>query len=251
MNNYLLRIGFDGSSFHGWQYQKTQERSVEGVLLKAWAKLAKGEQAKLIGSGRTDKGVHALEQAANLLTAFDLPVNAVKKALNALLPDDILIHSVTSVPLDFHARYDARLRTYLYKISKKYSLFDRFYSYYHPFPLDLERMRQAASCLLGEHDFSSFRGSGCFSPTAVRKVSQLSIEEDETGISLEISANAFLYRMVRCIMGTLIAVGDGRINSEQVKKIMDGKDRSLAPKTAPAHGLYLKKIIYDLGTPES
>ena len=244
MRNILLRLSYDGTNFHGWQQQKTGERSVEEVIVKAWKKIYKGEQIKLITSGRTDKGVHALEQAACFKTENNIPPEGIKKALNGWLPDDVRIISATVVNDDFNARYSARGRTYIYKISKTYSLFDRNYSYYYPYPLNLEKMKEASRHLIGEHDFSAFQSSQCFSPTPVRNMKKITISEDEKYFYFEFTANAFLYRMIRTLIGTLITIGNSNTPPQEMKTILKSKNRSTAGKTAPPQGLYLKKIKY-------
>ncbi len=245
MKNFLLRLSYDGTRFHGWQFQKTGERSVEGVLLGAWEKISKGEKIKLICSGRTDKGVHAYQQAANFVTGKDIDPGGIRRAFNSLLPKDVMINAVEPVVADFHARYDAKERSYLYLLSKQYSIFNRFYSYYYNRRLEVAKMREASLFLVGEHDFSAFRASGCFSPTPVRNIKAITIEEDDSFIRCRFTANAFLFRMIRIIVGTLIDVGSARLAPIDVKNILAGKDRAKAGKTAPPHGLYLEKIKYD------
>jgi len=245
LRNLVLLIEYDGTDFHGWQRQKG-DRSVQAEIEGALARVI-GAPVTLTGSGRTDAGVHALAQTANFHCDSRLKPEIFQKALNSLLSDDIRIHACADVPPDFHARFDVIDKTYHYRILNRprSSPLNRRQTWHISQPLNLSAMNRAAALLMGEHDFKSFEGSGSPRAHTVRRVftSQF-IAEPDGSMAYHIRANGFLRYMVRNIVGTLVAVGRGRISPETVLAILKKQDRTLAGATAPAHGLTLVQVSY-------
>jgi tRNA pseudouridine38-40 synthase len=209
--------------------------------------LITGEAVHLIGSGRTDSGVHAFGQVANFKTKSQLDVRSIQRALNSLLPPDIVIQRAEEVEEGFHARKESKSKVYEYRILNRdlRSAFHHEYAWHIPQKLDLEEMRKATRILIGEHDFSSFRSVGSPTRTAIRRVIRAEWKRGRDGfIRFEIEANGFLKQMVRALIGTLVEVGKGKIDSEEFEKILASKDRKMAGPTAPAHGLFLREVKY-------
>jgi tRNA pseudouridine38-40 synthase len=245
MRTIKLTIEYDGTEYLGWQSQP-DGKTIQGVLEETLKQIT-GERVHVIGSGRTDAGVHALAQVAHFKTESPIDLNSLQRALNSLLPKDILIKRVEEVDRDFHAQKKARSKVYEYRILNQplRSVFHRQYSWHLPQKLDEEAMSKAALFLIGEHDFSSFRSSGTPTKTPVRKVFRAEWKKDRGGIlRFEIEANGFLKQMVRTIVGTLVEVGKGKISPEEFKEILRCKDRKRAGPTAPPHGLFLKEVKY-------
>jgi len=255
MRHIKLLIEYDGSNYHGWQSQKSGN-TIQDVLYERIASITGGE-IRLVGASRTDAGVHALGQVAAFSTDSDLSIDVLKRALNAKLPEDIRILAIEETDESFNPRFDAVKKRYIYLMSmgRNESAFLHKYRWQIKADLDIEAMREAASMLIGEHDFSSLRGSGCSAKTTVRHIHLLeitalhamefmtvSIRGDWIKISIE--ANAFLRHMVRNIVGTLVEVGKGRIAVKDVSAILNARDRTKAGPTAPAAGLFLEKVYY-------
>lgn len=242
MRNIRLLLEYDGTHFCGWQFQPNV-RTVQGELEKALKSLLQ-EEVRVSGSGRTDVGVHALAQVANFHTANCLDLLSVRKGLNSLLPEDIVVLETEEVNPEFHARFNARGRKYHYVITRREKAVGRFYSWYIGYDLDVGGMKIATQELIGEHDFKSF----CQSDAEVNNykciVTDAEWKETSEGLLFEITANRFLHSMVRIIVGTLVEVGRGKINAGQFKEILEVKDRTKAGKTAPAKGLFLVKVYY-------
>lgn len=243
--NVKIEIEYDGTNYHGWQKQKNSI-SIQEIMENAIKKVL-NEEVKLIGAGRTDAGVHAKGQVANFHTNTKIPMEKLPYAINSQLPPDIVVKSATIVPEDFHARYSAKAKVYTYTIynSKFPSPFYRYYSYFYPFQLDLKSMREAASYIVGEHDFAAFKASNSSVKNTVRTVNSLEVIKLGDIIKIEVEANGFLYNMVRIIAGTLLNVGIRKIKPEEIIEIIESKDRSRAGPTLPASGLCLEKVIYD------
>jgi tRNA pseudouridine38-40 synthase len=255
MRYIRLLIEYDGTNYHGWQSQKSggtiQDTLGEEILNVT------GEEVKLIAASRTDAGVHALGQVAVFATESHLETEVIMRAFNAKLPLDIRILDAEETDKDFHPRYDAIKKSYFYIISedRQHSAFLHRYIWYVHSPLNIERMAEAASLVVGEHDFTSFRGAGCGAKHPVRTVGIADIVRCEemqfmTGvfkgnfIKFRIEANAFLRHMVRNIVGTLVEVGRGNFSPETFGKILAYRDRTAAGPTAPAKALFLDKITY-------
>jgi len=245
MRNIRLLIEYNGTNYQGWQVQP-KGPTIQGMVEEKLA-LITGEAVHLIGSGRTDSGVHAFGQVANFKTKSQLNIHSIQKALNSLLPPDIMIQRAEEVEEGFHARKQSKSKVYEYRILNRElrSAFDHEYAWHIPQKLDLEEMRKATRILIGEHDFSSFRSVGSPTRTAIRRVIRAEWKKGQDGfIRFEVEANGFLKQMVRAMVGTLVEVGKGKIDSEEFRKILDSRNRKEAGPTAPAHGLFLKEVKY-------
>ncbi len=246
MRNIRLTLQYDGTNYFGWQRQKNTRQTISEILEDVLKKLLQ-EKVKLVAAGRTDAGVHAQAQTANFLTVSALSVPRIHQALNALLPEDIRVVKTQSAALDFNSRYSAKSKTYRYLILNRRcaDVFRRRYVYHYPAPkLDVNAMRRAGYLLLGSHDFLSFKRTDKTKRSTVRELQKIRIARKGSFIRLEVTANSFLYHMVRNIAGTLIEIGKGKLSPENLKKILQAKDRKLAGPTAPARGLCLMKVKY-------
>jgi len=239
-----LTVEYDGTRYHGWQIQANGE-TIQSVLERAVSTFL-GKSTRITGSGRTDAGVHALGQVANFVSEQDLDLRKTRRGLNALTPEDITIKCVEIVADSFDARRDGRSRIYEYHILNRSTPSPFFLNrawHVHE-PLALASMREAACCLEGEHDFSSFRAAGCDALHAVRKVYRTLLEERGELLVYTIEATAFLRHMVRNIVGTLVEVGRGVRSSHSFAELLEARDRTKAGPTAPPHGLYLVAVKY-------
>jgi len=245
MKNIKMVIAYDGGNYNGWQLQKTGA-TIQGVIEAALGQIL-NRQTRVIGAGRTDAGVHALNQVAHFFTESTLELASLHRGLNSLLPQDIVIKEMTGAPPDFHARYSARSRVYQYLIwnNRMRSPFYGRYSWQVHDSLDSDGMSHASGCLMGWHDFASFQGTGSVCRTSEREVMRCTIRgRAGRWIICTVEANSFLRHMVRNIIGTLVEVGRGRMTSEEFKAILDAGDRSCAGVTAPPQGLFLKHVKY-------
>lgn len=258
MRNIKLTIEYDGTNYLGWQRQKrgptiqeTIETAIEKIttphLLSSPARGEENFRVKLIGSGRTDSGVHALGQVANFKTSSGLPAYQIQKALNAILPEDISIVKCEEADATFHSQFDAKSKTYAYVILyRPYpSALERFGAWHIPFLLSLPEMTEASKALIGKHDFSAFGLSTHTLKSTVRDVLKLEISlRDNDNLYFEIEATGFLKRMVRLVVGTLIQVGRDRITVDDFGKILESGERTKFVRAAPPWGLYLKEVKY-------
>ncbi|MEV9642083.1 tRNA pseudouridine(38-40) synthase TruA [Mammaliicoccus sciuri] len=245
MKRMKATIAYDGTNFAGYQFQPNM-RTVQSEIDKALVKLHKDSSVYSVASGRTDAGVHALGQVIHFDTPLDL-ADRWKMALNVLLPKDVRVVEVEEVAVDFHARYGATGKTYVYRwsYSEVQSPFERnFAVHLGRWNPNVERMQEGAQHLIGTHDFTSFCSAKTATTNKVRTIRKLSLERQGDHLVLEVEGDGFLYNMVRTIAGVLLAVGIGWDEPEDVKKIRDAKDRKMAGKTAPAHGLYLMEVTY-------
>lgn len=245
MANFKLTIEYDGTAYHGWQRQKNQP-TVQAQIENALGIMTR-TPIRIIGSGRTDAGVHALGQVANFHSAATIPAPAYPKGLNSLLPDDIVIVDCTRVPSSFHARFDALGKCYHYRILNRAtpSALQRRYAWHLRRPLNIDAMGRAAAMLLGEHDFKSFEGSGSPRSHTVRQITHADFTEQTDGLLVfKIRGNGFLRFMVRNIVSTLASVGMAKISPDEFGRIMASKNRSLAGPTAPPQGLFLVSVDY-------
>lgn len=245
MRNIKLTIEYDGTNYSGWQSQE-DVTGVQEVIEKAIAK-ATGEEIRIVGSGRTDAKVHAKGQVANFFTNSTIPGDKFIHSLNMNLPDDVKILKSEEVNIDFHSRFSAKKKRYRYIIynRKIESPLYRNFSYHVGRTLNIEEMRKATNYFIGEKDFRSFMVSKAIVHTAVREIYSMDIIRNGDFIEIVVEGKSFLRNMIRIIVGTLVFVGVGRIKSEDVKKIIEGKKRTLAGPTAPAQGLFLEKVYYD------
>ncbi|MGE5328548.1 MAG: tRNA pseudouridine(38-40) synthase TruA [Deltaproteobacteria bacterium] len=244
MRNIKLIIEYDGTNYHGWQRQPDQI-SVQEVLENTLGKVLEHE-VSITSAGRTDAGVHALGQAANFSTDCKIPANKIPCALNALLPDDIVVKEACEVPEDFHARFSAKGKYYKYIINNARfsSALEAKREYFCPYRLNIDLMKQSLELLLGTHDFKGFMASGCLVKDTFRTIYQAELEEKGDRIIVGLKADGFLYNMVRIIVGTLIDAGREKISIEDIKKAMETGNRSLLGKTVPPQGLYLAEVYY-------
>lgn len=242
--NFKLTVEYDGTNYCGWQIQPNG-KSIQAVLEDAISTFL-GTRTRVTGSGRTDAGVHALGQVANFFGECVFDRHRLLRGLNALTPADITIKEVEIVPDSFDARRDGRSRVYRYYILNR-SMPSPFYlnrAWHVHEPLDVSAMREAICCLVGEHDFSSFRAAGCEASHPIRQVYQNSLEGRGDLLIYTIEATAFLRHMVRNITGTLVEVGRGLRTSASFKESLDARDRTKAGAAAPPHGLFLVKVNY-------
>ncbi len=240
MRNVKLTIEYDGTEFHGWQVQP-DVRTVQGEIMRALGEL--GENIVVTGAGRTDAGVHAVGQVANAKLETRLDAATIGKALNAKLPRDIRVKSVTEAALAFNARFDARSRAYRYIITRRPTSLWRRYFHYYGGELDVGAMRAAVRKLAGERDFSSFCSSADSSRTKVCRIVTADLAEAPPLLVFDITADHFLHTMVRSIAGTLIEIGAGK--PWDMEQILAGRERRLAGPTLPPHGLYLMEVRYE------
>ena len=246
MRNIKLVIEYDGKDFNGWQKQPTK-LNIQGEIEKAIKQIT-GEDVDLTASGRTDAGVHALGQVANFKTNSNIPIEKIPIALNSNLKKSIVIKSAEEVEERFHSRLNCKRKTYRYIInnSKYGTAIYRNLETHIPMKLDIQKMQQAVKYFEGEHDFKAFKASGTSSKSSVRTIYKAEvIDVGNERIYIELTGNGFLYNMVRIIAGTLVEVGFGNIEPEQIKDIIESKKRENAGKTLPPQGLYLIKVEYD------
>jgi len=247
MRTIKIIIEYDGTDFNGWQAQPTGFRTVQGEIEGALQRIFK-TKTTLIGSGRTDSGVHAAGQVAHFRTSSAMPAQTICAALNGNLPGDIAILNATDVENTFHAQYSAERKTYRYRIlnRKTRGALNRHVCFLYPFPLNVRRMQQEAKALIGTHDFKSFKAadSDRREKNTVRTITRLDIKKREDEIIIDIEANGFLYKMVRNIVGTLLDIGNGRLPKGSMQEILEKKDRTLASPTAAPNGLTLLNVTY-------
>lgn len=244
MKRVKLTVAYDGTNYCGWQVQPNGI-TIQEVLNQCLSEFT-GEKIETIGASRTDAGVHALGNVAVFDTEMRMPGDKFSFALNQRLPEDIRIQKSEEVDVNFHPRYIKSQKTYEYRIlNRRFSIpTERFYSHFTYIPLDIEKMREAAEYLVGEHDFKSFCGTGAQVKTTVRTVKEIQIEKNEDRITIRITGEGFLYNMVRIIAGTLMDIGGGLYPPEKMQEILEAKDRKKAGPTAPARGLTLMEIQY-------
>ena len=245
-----LGVEYDGRPYCGWQSQ-AEGQTVQDTLQLALSQIAgeqpDGEPISIIAAGRTDTGVHALEQVVHFDTLAVRPLTAWVRGANALLPDSISVLWAHPVPDEFHARFSAHGRSYRYLLvnrATRPAILAGKAGWFHA-PLDLAAMQAAAQCLLGEHDFSAFRSSECQAKSPVKHLHRLDIRREGDMLIFDLSAGAFLHHMVRNIVGCLVYVGKGKYPPEWLADILASRDRSLAAPTFAPDGLYLRRIEYD------
>lgn len=245
MRKFRILIEYEGTRYNGWQIQPNG-LGIQEVLQSKLKKITK-KKTNVIASGRTDAGVHAEGQVAHFRTTSQMTPREFLKALNSLLPADIVVKKVEEVSLDFHAQMSATRKRYRYVIlNRDYpSALQCRQAHYMATPtLNVTAMRKAARCLVGKKDFKSFQGSGCIANSTVREIFKLTIAKKEDFIQITVDGSGFLKYMVRNIVGTLIEIGSGKMSPEDMKKILNSSNRRLAGPTAPSRGLCLVKVFY-------
>jgi len=245
MKNYKIIVSYDGSRYNGWQRLGKGELTIQETLERTIGEIL-DYKVEIHGSGRTDAGVHAKGQVFSMKIPFALKKDFLE-TINEILPEDILICSIENVNGAFHARYSVSRKTYRYCVDTKErpGVFSRKYVYHYPEKLDLERMRKGAAYLLGQHDFSSFTNDKKGEKDKVRTIYQIYIEEENGIITFSYSGDGFLQHMVRILTGTLLEVGKGEKNPEEIPAILKAKEREKAGIMVPAKGLFLEKVDYD------
>ena len=244
-----LTVAYDGTGYAGWQIQPDRQ-TVQGVVEVAWRQITQ-EDARVSAAGRTDAGVHAYGQVVGLATESCLPIDDLLRALNAVLPNDVAVLAIEPVPAGFHATRDALGKTYRYQIhnGRVPSVFDRYFAWHYPQPLDAAAMHAAAQALVGRHDFSSFETAGSERPDSIRTIHEISVARGvgdlNDRITLTVTGDGFLYNMVRTIVGTLVEVGKGARDIGWPAEVLAAHDRRQAGQTAPPQGLFLVRVEYD------
>ncbi len=242
--NLKLTIKYDGTDYHGWQYQPNGI-TVQEVLENTLQKVLKNK-ISVTGCSRTDAGVHAKMHVSNFKAETSIPVHKIPLVLNQFLPDDIRASECEMVDDDFNARYHTVEKTYRYRIlnQEHNDPFLSRYVWHYPTRLDVEKMKEAACFMVGEKDFTAFMASGSSAKTTVRNLKKVEVEKEGNLITITACANGFLYNMVRIIVGTLVYVGNSKLTAEEVKRILESKDRRLGGVTAPPQGLILEEVVY-------
>lgn len=243
--NYKLILKYDGSRYDGWQRQGNTSRTIQGKLESVLSRMT-GEAIEVQGAGRTDAGVHAGGQTANVRMKTKYEPDELKRQLNRYLPEDIEVCDVECVPERFHSRLNAVGKTYAYRLSidEGKHVFERKYLYLYGKTPDVEAMKQAADILIGTHDFASFCANRRMKKSTVRTIEEISFEESDGILTVHVTGNGFLYHMIRILMGTLLEVGEGKRTPESMKEILNAKNRQAAGPLAPAEGLSLEKVYY-------
>lgn len=244
MENYKMTIAYDGSRYLGWQRQLSTDLTIQGILEEAVSRYT-GYEVHIDGSGRTDAGVHAYAQTANVKFSRKIDEKIFQKKINEMLPEDIKIRKVEPVKKEFHSRYSAKAKKYEYVIDQreKADVFRRKYTYHYTKALDMDEMYKAAKYLEGKHDFAAFTDKKDERST-VRTIYDIHISRKGEKICFVFSGNGFMYHMVRILTGTLLEVGSGSLKSSDIPALIKGKKRSETGFLVPASGLFLKEVIY-------
>lgn len=245
MRNLLFVISFDGSRYHGWQSQ-INALAVQDIIKSAFMSIT-GENPDIVGCGRTDSGVHANMYCFSVKTESSIPVDKFVLALNGKLPDDISASKCIEAEEDFNARFSCRKKEYIYLISNRAvrNPFLAKRAWHYPYPLDERTLDKTSKYFLGTHDFSAFCGKKSKVVSKVRTIYDIGVQRDEDTVIFTITANGFLYNMVRIIVGTLIHTESGRLKRDEIPEIINSLDRKKAGMTAPSCGLYLNRVFYD------
>ena len=253
MRNIKLEISYDGTKYYGWQKQK-DKKTVQETIEKAIHEIT-GNEVKLIGSGRTDRGVSAISQVANFLDESKFDIQKYEKAINSRLKREyITINNVEEVDIDFNSRFNAKQKTYIYIINnqKQRGTITREHEYYYPYSLDVVAMNEAIQEIVGKHNFKCFEAAGSKRDSTIRTIYDAKVYEEKINnimdnserIIISVTGNGFLYNMMRIIAGTMLEVGIGNIKVEDIKTIIEKEDRKNAGKTLPPEGLILKEVKY-------
>jgi len=236
-------IEYDGTNYFGWQKQKKGE-TIQELIERALLPLNGGRRVRITGAGRTDAGVHALGQVAHFDMETELDPGTIKIVINANTPKDIYVTRCEEVDKSFHARFSAKRRKYIYRIARRYSPFDRLFSWCPPYELDTEKLHECSKLVVGKREFVRFCRSTCKAKSKECVVFESFWKEGERFLEYHVSANRFLQSMVRMLVGTMIEVARGRYTVEDFKNLLENKTNEVQVLTAPAKGLFLKEIIY-------
>ena len=245
MPKYKVLIEYDGSNFVGWQKQENGnsiQESIEIAIMKITS-----EKVTVFGAGRTDAGVHAKGQVAHFVTSNEITLDTIRDGLNQYLRNfSIAVLKAEKVKEDFHARFSAIHRHYQYLLINRRSplTFKKKYAWSVYKELEIDKMKIAANYFIGKYDFNSFRSIDCQSSSSIKTINSCKVDQINEEIIIDVSAKSFLHSQVRIMVGTLVEVGKGKIKPDDIKKILESKDRAKAGPTAPAHGLYLIKVEY-------
>jgi tRNA pseudouridine38-40 synthase len=245
MRNIKIVIEYDGTKYKGWQRLGDSDNTIQHKIEAVLSKMA-GENIEITASGRTDAGVHATNQVANFRTESTMPDHKMRSYCYEYLPEDIVVKTVEEVDLNFHARYNAKAKKYVYNIcnNKAHNVFTRKYDYHVIQPLNIEKMRKASEILIGEHDFQSFTTLKSKKKPTVRDVYTINIVNEDGNIEISVQGNGFMKNMVRIIVGTLVEVGLGEKSVDEIGVILEKKERKYAGHIAPAKGLFLEEVNY-------
>jgi tRNA pseudouridine38-40 synthase len=245
MRNMKIVIEYDGTKYKGWQRLGDTDNTIQHKVESVLSKMAE-ENIEIIASGRTDAGVHATNQVANFRTECSMSDHKMRSYCYEYLPEDIVVKTVEEVDLNFHARYNAKAKKYIYNIcnNKAHNVFTRKYDYHVPQHLNIEKMRKASEILIGEHDFQSFTTLKTKKKSTVRTIYSINIVNEDGNIEISVQGNGFMKNMVRLIVGTLVEVGLGDTSVEEISVILDKKERKYAGHIAPAKGLFLEEVNY-------
>lgn len=244
---YFMSFSYDGSKYKGYQKQPN-EKSIQEEIEKALTKINSNKEVTIHASGRTDAGVHAINQKAHFDMDLIIDCDKLRHSLNSIIPKDIYVKGIVNVDDDFHARYNVKAKEYIYKINTGiYNPIEKDYVYQHNKRLDINEMQRALKYLEGTHDFKSFSKCDEEKDDYVRTIVQAALERDTKNIkkiTISFLGTGFLRYMVRNLVGTLIEIGEGKYRSEDIIKILEAKDRTKAGICAPPNGLYLKDVFY-------
>lgn len=245
MRNIKIKVEYDGARYLGWQRLKDSDKTIQGKIESVLSLMA-GEDIEIIGSGRTDGGVHAYGQIANFKINSDHTLEEIQEYLNHYLPNDILIKDISQVDDRFHSRYKVTSKTYLYKIciGKYQSPFIRKYSWHISENVDIDAMKDASKLLLGTHDFIGFSSLKRYKKSTLRTLEKIDFSFQDDLMLIEIKGDGFLHNMVRIIIGTLVEIGLGKLPKDLILEVLENKVRADAGITAPPHGLFLKEVLY-------
>ncbi len=243
--NYMITLQYEGTKYAGWQKQGNTDNTIQGKLEAVLSKMT-GEDIEVFGSGRTDEGVHALKQIANFHTDMETTDSEIRNYLNRYLPDDIAVIDVTEADERFHSRLNAKSKIYCYRIGKANAknIFERKFIYQYEKKLDVAKMQKAAKLLVGTHDFKSFCNNKKMKKSTVRTLYSVTVQDMKGEIKIYLHGDGFLYNMVRIIVGTLIEIGQGEREAEEITKIIEAASREEAGFTAPSKGLTLMDVQY-------
>lgn len=246
MRNIRLLLQYEGTRYQGWQRQKSSGNTIQGKLEMLLTRMC-GEPVEIQGSGRTDAGVHAVGQVANFHTDCSLSLEEMRDYMNTYLPEDIAVIDICEAAPRFHSRLNAVGKCYCYRVinSRVPNVFWRRYALEVAEPLDVEAMKQAATQLLGEHDFKSFTSAKKGKKSTVRRIDRIAIDREEDMLVFTFEGNGFLHHMVRILMGTLLEVGAGRRAPESMQAVLEAMNREAAGCLVPAKGLTLMKVYYE------